>query len=85
MRPGGSVTAHLRTQEKLLRTGRDGWTGGEIEGSTRGPRGPKKTITRQTHEKLSLNKMAELENIESCNSLYSDIYKKKKPDVLFCF
>ena len=36
-RPDGSVTAHQRTQEKLLRDGT-----GEIEGSTRGPRGPKK-------------------------------------------
>ena len=44
LRPDSSVTAHLWTQEKLLRTGRDGWTGGrgDIEGSTRGPRGPKK-------------------------------------------
>ena len=38
LRPDGSVTAHLWTQEKLLRTGR---VDGEIEGSTRGPRGPK--------------------------------------------
>ena len=39
LRPDGSVSAHLWTQEKLLRTG--GQVDGEIEGSTRGPRGPK--------------------------------------------
>ena len=42
LRSDGSVTAYLWTQEILLQTGgRDG-TDGQVTGSTRGPRGPKK-------------------------------------------
>ena len=39
------------TKEKLLRDGTDGRTNGEIEGSTRCPRRPKKVKTRQGNRK----------------------------------
>ena len=54
MRPEHSVIAHIWTQEKLLR---DRWMGRvdgmEIEGSTRGPRGPKKRVGSSTKGETS--------------------------------
>ena len=50
LRPDGSVSAHLWTQEKLAQTG--GWVDGEIEVSTRGPRGPKNGTVPQNRKSL---------------------------------
>ena len=50
LRPYGSVTAHLWTQEKLLRT--DGWTDG---GSIRGPSGPKNGHVSRRYAPFEIN------------------------------